>query len=64
MMFNRLSQWADNNQIIDEVQSGFKKGYSTIDILFTLQAIIQKYISKKGVDCIACMSIFAKLLTL
>ena len=64
MMFNRLTQWANTNQKVDEVQSGFKKGYSTIDNLFTLQAMIQKYISKKGADFIVCMSIFVKLLTL
>jgi hypothetical protein len=43
----RLKTWCDDNDIIDESQAGFRKGYSTIDNLFNLQSIIQKYLSVK-----------------
>jgi hypothetical protein len=43
---NRLYIWAEDNNKIDEVQAGFRNGYSTIDNLFTLQALVQKYLSK------------------
>ena len=35
------------NQIIDEAQAGFRNGYCTTDNMFTLHALIQKYLSKK-----------------
>ena len=31
-----------------ELQAGFRKGYSTTDHIFTLYAMTQKYLSKKG----------------
>ncbi len=43
----RLCRWAEVNNVIDESQAGFRKGYSTIDNLFTLQAMVQKYLSKR-----------------
>ena len=43
MMFNRITKWAENNNKIDQAQSGFRNGFSTIDNLFTLQAMVQKY---------------------
>ena len=45
---NRLYIWAEENNKIDEGQAGFRRGYSTIDNIFTLQSIIQKYLSKSG----------------
>ena len=42
----RLQKWAEENRVIDESQAGFRKGYSTIDNIFSLQAIIQKYICR------------------
>ena len=39
---NRLQEWIDENNITGEHQGGFKKGYSTIDHMFTLLALIQK----------------------
>ena len=42
----RLSQWAESNDLIPEAQAGFRKEYSTIDHIFSLQAIVQKYLSK------------------
>lgn len=39
--------WCDENRIIDESQAGFRPGYSTVDNIFNLQAMIQKYTTKK-----------------
>ena len=38
----RLQNYIDENNITGEVQAGFKRGYSTIDHLFTLMACVQK----------------------
>jgi len=43
----RLSTWCDDNDVIDESQAGFRKGYSTIDKLFNLQSVVQKYLTVK-----------------
>ena len=48
MIFNRMTQWAESNDKIDQAQSGFRNGFSTIDNRFTLQSMAQKYLSKKG----------------
>ena len=44
IMTVRLSSWADLNDVIDQSQAGFRKGYSTIDNIFSLQALVQKYL--------------------
>ena len=46
ILTTRLQKWAEENRVIDESQAGFRKGYSTIDNIFSLQAIIQKYICR------------------
>ena len=43
-----IRAWYETNHKIDELQSGFRTGYSAIDNIFCLQAIVQKYLSKKG----------------
>ena len=43
----RLQKWAENNNVIDESQAGFRKLYSTIDNIFLLQALIQKYLCRE-----------------
>ena len=43
---NRLKTWCDINDLIPEEQAGFRKEYSTVDNIFSLNAIVQKYISK------------------
>ncbi|WP_419652614.1 RNA-directed DNA polymerase [Thiolapillus sp.] len=45
---NRLYNWAEDCEKITESQAGFRKGYSTTDHIFTLYAMTQKYLSKKG----------------
>ena len=44
----RLNNWCEEQSIIDEAHAGFRRSYSTIDNIFTLQSIAQKYISKPG----------------
>eukprot|EP00745_Piridium_sociabile_P014995 TRINITY_DN220_c0_g1_i2.p1 TRINITY_DN220_c0_g1~~TRINITY_DN220_c0_g1_i2.p1 ORF type:complete len:782 (+),score=58.82 TRINITY_DN220_c0_g1_i2:69-2414(+) len=39
---NRLQEWVNMNNITGEHQAGFKKGYCTIDHMFTLLAAVQK----------------------
>ena len=45
---SRLVEWAEYNEVQREEQAGFRKGYSTIDNMFVLQALVQKYCSRKG----------------
>ena len=48
ILYDRLYTWAEENSKIDESQAGFRKGYSTIDNIFTPMSMGQKYLSKKG----------------
>ena len=41
----RLQEWVELNNITGEYQAGFKKGYCTVDHMFTLLAFIQKQFS-------------------
>ena len=45
---NRLVKRTDQFEIIDEMQSGFRSGYSAIDNIFCLQSMIQKYLCQTG----------------
>jgi hypothetical protein len=45
-MNNRLYIWAEENDKIDETQASFRNRYFTINNSFTLQALVQKYLSK------------------
>lgn len=47
VLHNRLSKVSEEYQLIPASQAGFRKGYSTIDNIFCLQSLIQKYLSKK-----------------
>jgi hypothetical protein len=42
----RLTEWAVDEEKIIEQQAGFRAGYSTIDHIFTLYALVQKYLQK------------------
>ena len=44
---NRLTIWAEQNGKIDESQGAYRTGRSTVDHIFSLYAIIQKYLSKR-----------------
>lgn len=43
---NRLQAFCNDNSILDESQAGFRKHYSTVDNIFSLMAIAQKYTSR------------------
>ena len=44
---SRIVHWAEINNRFSEAQCGYRQGRSTIDHVFSLMGIIQKYISKK-----------------
>nr|XP_006811365.1 PREDICTED: D(1)-like dopamine receptor-like [Saccoglossus kowalevskii] len=44
ILADRLSAWIDNYCKIVEVQSGFRKGRSTMDNVFILSTLIEKYV--------------------
>ena len=46
ILSTRLGIWCDDHNIIDESQAGFRRKYSTVDNIFNLPAVIQKYLSK------------------
>lgn len=48
VLSKRLTEWLDDNNKISECQAGFRKGYSTIDQIFNLNALIQKTLARKG----------------
>ena len=41
----RLSKWAQRERIVVEEQAGFREGYSTVDHIFTLYALVQKHLN-------------------
>ena len=44
----RLTQWAEDNSKMYDIQAGFTKGKSTMDQIFVFQSLVSKYLSKKG----------------
>ena len=48
ILSNRLMNWAEANDKLDEGQGAYRKQRSTTEHIFTLNAIVQKYLSKKG----------------
>lgn len=48
VLTERLSNWCEDENVIDEAQAGFRRGYSAIDNIFILQSLAQKYLSKPG----------------
>ena len=44
---NRLGNWANENDVHHEEQAGFRHGYSTVDQMFVLQSLVQKYLCRK-----------------
>lgn len=41
IFFQRIEEWVDNNNLLNEFQAGFRKNYSTTDNIFNLINIIQ-----------------------
>lgn len=44
----RISDWVDINNVVSDAQFGFRKGRSTVDAIFVLNAIIQHVLSQNG----------------
>lgn len=44
---NRLSAFAEDNNIITDTQAGFRKGYSTVDNIFIINCLIDIFKSQK-----------------
>ena len=51
----RLYSWAEENEKLDEAQAGFRAGYSAVDNIFSLSAVCQKYLSKRGGGRFYCL---------
>ena len=49
----RLSRFVEDNDILGEIQAGFRKDHSTIDYIFSLFSLIQKHLLKKQKFCVA-----------
>lgn len=47
ILINRLDIWVEEHQLISEYQAGFRRGYSTVDHIYTLLDIIQIKLAKK-----------------
>lgn len=75
VLSNRLVSWAENEDKLMEQQAGYRQKYSTIDSCFSLNAAIQKYITRsrgrfycifidfsKAFDCIRHKLLFYVLL--
>lgn len=56
---NRLSKYLNDNEILNETQSGFRKEYSTIDNIMVLYSLIEYFKSKKS-KLYCCFIDFAK----
>ena len=48
LLNQRLSKWVEVNEKLFEEQAGFRKNKNTIDHIFTLYAVISKYLCKQG----------------
>ena len=46
IIFERLTHYCDIKDLLPESQAGGRRGYSTIDNIFCLQSLVQKYLSK------------------
>ena len=42
ILCKRTTSWATENFVFSEIQFGFRPGYSTIDAIFTLSALIRQ----------------------
>lgn len=48
ILASRIQQWGDARRIVLETQTGFRKGKSTVDNIFVMDSVLQKYISSRG----------------
>lgn len=57
---NRINIYVENNDIIGEYQGGFRKAHSTVDNVFILQSLVQKYITRRKHRFYCCFVDFKK----
>ena len=60
ILANRLESFAKENQLIDDTQIGFKKGCRTVDHMFILTTLIDKYVKKLKSPLYVCFVDFRK----
>lgn len=53
VLFNRLTKWVENKNILSKFQAGFRKNYSTVDQIFALTNIAETY-KRNGKKLYAC----------
>ena len=56
----RLLNWDKVNSIITDAQFGFRPGFGTVDAIFVLQSLINKYLRKKGGRLYCCFIDYRK----
>lgn len=44
---NRIKQWTESNNILNEFQAGFRSGYSTVDNIYNLASIVHLKLDEK-----------------
>ena len=54
ILSERLSIWAEANNVISPFQAGFRKGYGCMDNIFVLDTLIKKYLTKKRRKLFVC----------
>ena len=60
ILTNRFESFAKENQLIDDTQIGFKKGCRTVDHMFILTTLIDKYVKKLKSPLYVCFVDFRK----
>ena len=56
----RFINWAKENNVDKQEQAGYCRNYSTIDQIFNLQSLVQKYMCKSKGRCYVLMVDFSK----
>jgi hypothetical protein len=56
----RLSTWAETNNHFPQEQGGFRAGHSTVDNMFVLYGIVQRYLTKRSGKIYVCFIDFQK----
>ena len=61
ILSNRLEAFAKENKLIDDTHIGFKKGSRTVDHMFILTTLIDKYVKKNlNRHCMCVLLILGK----
>ena len=60
ILTHRLESFAKDNQLIDDTQIGFRKGSRTVDHMFLLTTLVDKYVKKLKSPLYVCFVDFRK----